>query len=160
MTLTDILVKLRRIVRSVNLESKKIDKEFGISIPQLLCLQYLNERNDYQATASQIKAYLNLNASTTSGIISRLEKKALIAKVPNEADRRSVHIMLTAKGMALIGKVPTTLQEKLTVKLQQLPPEKIRVINEGIDLLTNLMELDDLEASPIVTSEEISPDNA
>ena len=40
----EILVKLRKIIRSINLESKKIEKKFGISIPQLMCLQFLSEQ--------------------------------------------------------------------------------------------------------------------
>lgn len=75
MTFIEILIKLRRIVRSINLESKRVDKELGVSIPQLLCLQFLAEQEDYRANASKLKAFLNLNASTITGIISRLEKK-------------------------------------------------------------------------------------
>lgn len=67
----EILVKLRKIIRSINLESKKIQKEFGISIPQLLVLQYLSEQADYKASGKDIKSYINLNASTVSGIVHR-----------------------------------------------------------------------------------------
>ena len=41
MNFIDILIRLRKIVRSVNLESKRVEKEQGVSIPQLLCLQFL-----------------------------------------------------------------------------------------------------------------------
>ncbi len=34
----EILIQIRRIVRSINLESKKIQKDFSVSIPQILCL--------------------------------------------------------------------------------------------------------------------------
>ena len=77
MTFIDILIKLRKIVRSVNLESKRVEKEQGVSIPQLLCLQFLAEQEDYKTNAVKLKAFLNLNASTISGILRRLEKKGL-----------------------------------------------------------------------------------
>ncbi|NLP59175.1 MarR family winged helix-turn-helix transcriptional regulator [Lutibacter sp. B1] len=154
MTFIDILIKLRRIVRSVNLESKRVEKEQGISIPQLLCLQFLSEQEEYRAKASKLKEFLNLNASTITGIINRLEKKGLIAKLPKANDKRVTLISLTAKGMELIQTAPITFQQKLSEKLQALPPKKLKTIVEGIDLLTELMEVEEIEASPIVTSEE------
>ncbi|MDX1828923.1 MAG: MarR family transcriptional regulator [Lutibacter sp.] len=154
MTFVDILIKLRKIVRSVNLESKRVEKEQGVSIPQLLCLQYLAEQKDYKTNASKLKEFLNLNASTISGIIVRLEKKGFIAKLPKEADKRVTLISLTDRGMKLLQNAPITFQQKLTKKLKSLPPEKINTINEGVDLLIELMEVNEIGAFPIVTMEE------
>lgn len=154
MTFIDILIKLRKIVRSVNLESKRVEKEQGVSIPQLLCLQFLAEQEDYRTNAAKLKTFLNLNASTVSGILKRLEKKGLVAKLPKASDKRVTLISLTASGMALIKSAPITFQEKLSKKLQALPPEKLQTIIDGIDLLTNIMEVDEIDASPIITSEE------
>jgi len=154
MTFIDILIKLRKIVRSVNLESKRVEKEQGVSIPQLLCLQFLAEQEDYRTNASKLKIFLNLNASTISGILKRLEKKGLVAKLPKDSDKRVTLISLTANGMELIKSAPITFQEKLSKKLQALPPEKLQTIIDGIDILTNIMEVDEIDASPIITSEE------
>jgi DNA-binding MarR family transcriptional regulator len=79
------------MIRSINLESKRIQKEHGISIPQYLCLDYINSSENYRATTKDIGTHLNLNASTVSGIISRLEKKGYLAKLPNETDKRSIN---------------------------------------------------------------------
>ena len=154
MTFIDILIKLRKIVRSVNLESKRVEKEQGVSIPQLLCLQFLAEQEDYRTNAAKLKTFLNLNASTVSGILKRLEKKGLVAKLPKASDRRVTLISLTASGMQLIKSAPITFQEKLSEKLQALPPEKLKTIVDGIDILTSIMEVDEIDASPIITSEE------
>lgn len=154
MTFIEILIKLRRIVRSVNLESKRVDKELGVSIPQLLCLQFLAEQDEFRANASKLKGFLNLNASTITGIISRLEKKNLVVKLPKSIDKRITLISLTAKGKELIQNAPITFQQKLSEKLKALPPEKLKTIIEGIDLLAELMEVDEIDALPIITSEE------
>lgn len=156
MTYLDILIKIRRIIRSVNLESKKIEKEFGISIPQLLCLQYLSQQAGYRAPASEIKAFINLNASTVSGIIKRLESKGLIAKAPHSEDKRITLIILTARGAELLDNAPTTLQEKLTNRLDQLSPAVIAELNQNIDLLVNLMDAEGLDAAPVVTDGEFN----
>ncbi|WP_299527358.1 MarR family transcriptional regulator [uncultured Lutibacter sp.] len=154
MTFIDILIKLRKIVRSVNLESKRVEKEQGVSIPQLLCLQFLAEQEDFRTNAVKLKAFLNLNASTISGILRRLEKKGLVAKLPKASDKRVTLISLTANGMELLQSAPITFQQKLSEKLQALPPEKLQTIIDGIDILTSIMEVDEVDASPIITSEE------
>ena len=57
MNALDILIHLRRIARSINLESKQIEKEYGLSIPQLLCLEFLEKSQDYQSTQKEIRNY-------------------------------------------------------------------------------------------------------
>jgi DNA-binding MarR family transcriptional regulator len=151
----EILVKLRKIIRSINLESKKIQKEFGISIPQLLVLQYLSEQEDYKAYGKDIKNYINLNASTVSGIVYRLEEKNLVARLPNSKDKRGVFITLTAKGAELLKESPTTLQEKMSKRLKSLSQKQIEELNSSIEVLTQLMDAQDLDASPLITMNEI-----
>ena len=152
----EILIKLRKIIRSINLESKKIQKEFGISIPQLLLLQYLSEQKDYKASAKDIKNYINLNASTVSGIIQRLEEKGLVAKLPNSDDKRGMFITLTAKGADLLKESPTTLQEKLSQRLKKLSPKQIEELYTNIEILTNLMDAEEIDAAPLITQSEFS----
>ncbi|GGX06523.1 MarR family winged helix-turn-helix transcriptional regulator [Aquimarina muelleri] len=152
----EILVKLRKIIRSINLESKKIEKELGVSIPQLLVLQYLSDQDDYKAFAKDIKAYINLNASTVSGIISRLENKGFVARLPKPNDKRAIYITLTAKGAELIQKSPTTLQEKLSQKLKKLTPLQIDELDKNIELLTSIMDVEDIDAAPLLTIKEMT----
>lgn len=153
----DILVKLRKIIRSINLESKKIEKQFGVSIPQLMCLQFLSEQEDYKSTASKIKDFLKLNASTVTGILRRLEGKGLVAKLPNVKDRRATFITLTAKGADLLREPPTTLQQKLTTRLAKLSEAEVRELDKNIELLVSIMDAEEIEASPIITIGEIPP---
>src|SRR5690554_6744379 len=87
-----ILIRVRRIVRSINLESKKVQKDFGVSIPQILCLEYLKSSPNYQATQRAIREHLNLNSSTVTGIITRLEKHGLLARLPKSGDRKSTRL--------------------------------------------------------------------
>tara|TARA_B110000879_G_scaffold181542_1_gene238967 strand:- start:247 stop:717 length:471 start_codon:yes stop_codon:yes gene_type:complete len=147
----EILIKLRKIIRSINLESKKIEKELGISIPQFLVLQYLSNQDDYRAFAKDIKTYLNLNASTVSGIISRLDSKSLVARSTKPDDKRASFIILTAKGADLLNKYPPTLQEKLTQRLKKLSPKQIAELDRNIELLTVIMDVEDIDATPLLT---------
>lgn len=154
MEYTDVLINIRKIIRSINLESKRIQKEYGISIPQYLCLNFLNSQEDYRATAKEIGIHLNLNASTVSGIISRLEKKGFLAKLPNQSDKRSTYIYLTAIGEKMVTSIPDLLHEKLTTKLKSLSDEDLNNLQVAMELLVGLMEVEDVDASPMITPGE------
>lgn len=155
----DILIKLRKVIRSINLESKKIEKQFGVSIPQLLILQYLSGKEDYRATATEIRKFINLNASTVSGVIYRLEKKGLVARVPSPNDRRASYVTLTAKAADLLENSPTTLQEKISKRLKQLSSNEIESLARNIDLLIEIMDAEDIDAAPLITNADMSENN-
>ena len=147
---TDILIKIRKIVRSINLESKKIQKEYGVSIPQVLCLNFLKNQSNYQSSQNEIRKFLNLNSSTVSGIINRLEKKGLLARLPRSGDKRIVNIALTDEGFKLIDSIPFSLHEQLSAKLHDLPEDKIQQIIQGLDTIINMMNIDKVDASPML----------
>jgi DNA-binding MarR family transcriptional regulator len=150
----EIIIKIRQIVRSINLESKKIQKEYGVSIPQVLCLNYIREAPNFQTTQKNIRTYLNLNASTVTGIINRLEKKGYIARLPKLGDKRITSITLTSSGQKLLDKLPPLLQEQLSEKLNKLPMERVESVKVGLDELINILNIKDLDASPVLTAEE------
>lgn len=154
MEYTDILISLRKILRSINIESKRVEKEYGISIPQYLCLNFLGKQKYYKATLKEVKEHLNLNASTVTGIISRLEKKGFTAKLPNSGDKRSVNIILTALGKEAVDSMPALLHEKLSLKLESLSENKLNELQNSLDILVGFMEVDNVDASPIIVSDE------
>ena len=145
-----ILIQIRRIVRSVDIESKKIQKEYGVSIPQALCLSFLLESPDYQSTQGEIKKFLNLNSSTVSGIINRLEKKGLLARLPKSGDKRVVNITLTSAGDKLLNNMPSLLHEQLSEKLQKLEESELIKVEESLNTLIKLLDIEQVEASPLI----------
>lgn len=151
MTSEEILSGLRKIIRALNLESKRIQKEFGISIPQLLCLQYLKKAEKYCATSKEVAQALNLNPSTITGIISRLEKKGLVARLPNQGDKRVVLVSLTTSGLALLDSAPKLFHQTLDERLATLSQADLDTVKRSLDLLTRLLDVSDLDAAPLLT---------
>ncbi|PTN09241.1 MarR family winged helix-turn-helix transcriptional regulator [Mangrovibacterium marinum] len=154
MNYTEIIIKIRQIVRSINLESKKVQSDFGVSIPQVLCLEFLKQSPNYQASQKDIRDHLKLNSSTVTGIISRLESKSLLARLPKTGDKRITYITLTSQGDELLKKTPDLLQQRLALKLSKLTVDDLSRINESLDLLTRMLNIQDVNASPLLTAEE------
>ncbi|MBN1597725.1 MAG: MarR family transcriptional regulator [Bacteroidales bacterium] len=153
MDTAEILIKIRKIVRSIDIESKKIQKEYGVSIPQVLCLSFLHKSPNYQSTQGEIRRFLNLNSSTVSGIIYRLEKKGFLARLPKSGDKRIVNITLTSAGDKLLSSIPSLLHEQLSEKLKILDETELRKVEESLNTLITLLEIEKIEASPLITLE-------
>lgn len=153
MEYTEILINIRKMVRSINVESKRIQKDHGLSIPQYLCLNFLSSQENYRSTAKEIGKHLKLNPSTITGIISRLELKGFLAKLPNQGDRRSVYIYITALGEKAINAIPGILHVKLEDKLKKLSEDELRTLQESLSRLVEFMEVDDFDAAPMLTTD-------
>lgn len=153
MDTTDILIKIRKLVRSIDIESKKIQKDYGVSIPQVLCLNFLHDSPNYQSTQGEIRKFLNLNPSTVSGIINRLEKKGYLARLPKSGDKRVVKIALTSAGDKLLGTIPALLHEQLSEKLQRLNADEVKMVESGLETLVKILDIEQVEASPMIAME-------
>ncbi|QSE96361.1 MarR family winged helix-turn-helix transcriptional regulator [Fulvivirga lutea] len=151
-----IIISIRKILRSVNLESKRIQKEHGISIPQLLLLTFLSKQPGFKATHKEVSQYLNLNSSTITGITSRLEKKGVIARVTKPEDRRVSFITLTALGQQLLKSTPKLMHERLAQKLQSTDPKKVKELEKAFSLVIEFMGIQDIEAAPVITVDEFN----
>lgn len=150
----EIIVSIRKIVRSLNLESKAIQKDFGLSITQLLCLGHLQNSLDYRSTHKDLMELLSLNSSTVSGILNRLEKRGYIARLSNEFDKRSKLILLTASGIKLLEETPNVLHDRLAEKLSKLTLENKQMVQKSLNIVILAMDIREMEASPLLISEE------
>lgn len=150
----DIIVSIRKIVRSLNLESKAIQKDFGLSITQLLCLGHLQSSPEYRSTHRDLMELLSLNSSTVSGILNRLEKRGYIARVSSEFDKRTKSITLTASGIKLLEETPNVLHDRLADRLDGLTLPDKEMVQKSLNIIISAMDIKGMEASPLLTPEE------
>jgi DNA-binding MarR family transcriptional regulator len=148
-----LMTGIRKIVRAINLESKRVQKDLNISIPQLLSLKHLQDRADYKSTMKEIKGFLSLNASTVTGIVARLEQKGLIARLPDPKDKRITPIILTSKGNDLLVRSNESLHERISKKLELIDEREFSKIINSLETLIELFNIQDVDASPIITGQ-------
>lgn len=150
-----ILKQLRLIIRSLSIESKKIHKSYGITTPQLICLNHLHGCKDFKATHKELTAALHLNPSTVTGIVDRLAKKGLVAKLPKQLDKRRTYICLTMEGEKLLLLKPDLLQERLQGKLEKSDPQALSSLLNSLEWLTNALDIqEEIDSAPYLTIEE------
>lgn len=148
-----LMTGIRKIVRAINLESKRVQKELDISIPQLLTLKHLQDNADYKSTMKELKGFLSLNASTVTGIVARLEQKGLIARLPDPKDKRSTPIILTSKGNDLLVRSNESLHERISKNLELLEEDEFSNIITSLETLIDLFNIQEIDASPIITGQ-------
>jgi DNA-binding MarR family transcriptional regulator len=71
-------------------------EELGVSAAQLATLAYLAKRP--RSTMTEVADLFDLNKSGVSGMVSRLERAALVKREPSPDDKRASLLSLTAKG--------------------------------------------------------------
>lgn len=142
-----ILHAIRRITRAVDLYSRKLVAEFGITAPQLLVLDEIVAKGAMMVRS--VAEEIHLSASTLVGIVDRLETKGLAYRQRTAVDRRRVMVVATDAGRSLVARAPSALQGTLAEALKHLSPEEQETIARSLEKVVDLMEIGRWEADAL-----------
>ena len=143
-----ILRSLRRIIRAVDIHSRKLASTYRVTTPQLLTLLYVAECGPVSST--QIGERVNLSNSTIVGILDRLEEKGLVRRERGTEDRRLVFVTATPAGLEMAKSAPSPLQDELLTRLHELPVGERERLAESLEKLVALMQARGIDAAPIL----------
>lgn len=151
-----ILIMLRRIIRSVDLHSRKLVQVFGLTGPQLFLLTEIIKCE--QPSISDLAQRVHLSHATVTDILCRLEKRNLVTRERSASDKRRVTVRATDEGRKLVEKKPSLLQEKLVDELAKLEDWEKTLTLSSLQRIVSMMEMEDetLDSSPILTTGPIS----
>jgi DNA-binding MarR family transcriptional regulator len=99
-----LLKSIRRIARAVDIQSRRSDREIGLTLPQLVVLTCVRDLGE--VTGRAISEEADLSPATVVGILDKLEAKRLIERYRSTTDRRVVHTRLTAAGAVALARAP------------------------------------------------------
>ncbi|WP_162053511.1 MarR family winged helix-turn-helix transcriptional regulator [Pontibacter pamirensis] len=77
-------------------------KPFGVTLPQYNVLRILRGQHPKPATISLLIERMLDKTSNASRIVDKLEAKELVTREQCPADRRTVDVLITEKGLALL----------------------------------------------------------
>ena len=151
--LTDeVLVSLRRIIRANDLHSRKLGRETGLTTPQLVVMRAILDADE--PTVSEISRQVSLSQATVTNILNRLESQKLVHRQRSEADRRRVHLTVTAAGRKLLAGAPKPLQEGFIVRFNQLADWEQHLIVSSLARVAAMMDAEGLDAAPLLAPGE------
>lgn len=112
--LADALVTTAFVTMAV---INKIGAENDLSLSLIRVLGILWDRRPRMA---ELADYLGVEKQTMSGLITRAEKRGLVARAPNEEDGRATDVFLTGDGAKLVKRVRVQGQQALAPIIEQL----------------------------------------
>ncbi|GGF06590.1 putative HTH-type transcriptional regulator YsmB [Halobacillus andaensis] len=138
-TIADIEKELRYIAGIIKQKGREILDHYPITAPQFVALQWLLEKGDL--TIGELSNHIHLACSTTTDLVDRMEKNALVERVRDPKDRRVVRIHVLNKGKQIIHEVIEKRQEYLQGVLNDMPKEDVETLNKLLSLLhENMLE--------------------
>lgn len=149
-----ILQSIRRIIRAVDIYSRKLRSQCKLTAPQLVCLGTVVEHAPLTVSAIAHKVFLS--PSTVVGILDRLEARNLIKRERDARDRRVVNITYTPEGREVVANAPSPLQDNLHQALKKLPKLEQATIALAVRRVVDIMEAGSIDAAPILDTAEIS----
>ncbi len=145
-----IVVAIRRIVRALELHSRRLVEEYGLTGPQLAVLQAAAGMEE-PSTTSLARA-LHLSSPTVTGILDRLAKRGLIERLRDVRDRRSVLVRLTPQGHDMLAAAPSLLQERFRAELSALQDWEQSMILATLQRIAAMMDAEGLDADAVLLS--------
>jgi DNA-binding MarR family transcriptional regulator len=88
--------RMWELVHALDVASKRMAQTIGVTGPQRLVIRLVGQKPNQ--TASEIAATLGKHPSTLTGVLARLEGRALLLRTADAEDRRRARFTLTAAG--------------------------------------------------------------
>jgi DNA-binding MarR family transcriptional regulator len=133
-----VMKSIRRIVRAIDMRSKRVARETGLTIPQLVILQAVNELG--KVTTGALSRHADLSPATTVIILDKLESRGLVTRRRSAEDRRVVHTELTEQGARTVRTAPPLVDGIFAESLADLPEADQHKITEAFATVANLLD--------------------
>ena len=147
----EIIDNIRRVFQVVNEQSKRAEKDTGITGPQLWAIKTIGEFAPIKGAELARRMYLH--PTTIVGILDRLEARDLVVKTRSKVDRRVVEVELTEQGKALVASAPEVAQGLLVKGLETLAADKLLRISDGLEELVSILGAEKIAPQLILSSE-------
>ena len=126
---------LTQAQNKVNLLFRKNLEEYGITPAQYMLLNHLWEKDGL--APSQLASLSGLDASTITGLLTRLEKKGLIERRHSTDDRRGVNVFLTSSGADLQPDICRVIEQSNRQALSKLSAAEQQAFRSFLVRLSN-----------------------
>jgi DNA-binding MarR family transcriptional regulator len=143
-----VMIALRKIIRAIDMNSKKLVKRVGLTGPQLLILQEISR--NVEITAGAIANAVSLSQATVTGILERMEKRELLTRQRSETDKRRIMVRITQEGKDILKNAPPIMQEAFVERFDNLQEWEQTMILSALQRLVVMMEAKAIEVAPFL----------
>ncbi|MBD0785509.1 MarR family transcriptional regulator [Vibrio sp. Y2-5] len=144
----EVLVAIRQIIRAIDLHSKKLSKNAGLTGPQLILMRAIKELGE--VTIRELSKHTNMSQATATTILDRLERNGYVQRIRSVADKRKVHAHLTESGKVLLEQAPAPLQESFVQRFQKLADWEQSLLLSSVQRLSSMMNAENIDVAPLL----------
>ncbi|MBS4535205.1 MarR family transcriptional regulator [Clostridium sp. D2Q-14] len=134
----DIEKNLREIDYIIRKKGREILKDFSITTPQFVALQFLASSEGL--TIGELSNKMALACSTITDLVDRMEKNDLVSRFKDDKDRRVVRVKAEEKGHQLVEDVLVRRQAYLLEKLIDFSDKEKESLAESLFKLYKVMK--------------------
>lgn len=140
-----LLISLRQVIRAIDVHSRQLNKESGLTAPQLLVMQKIAQLDG--PMAKQVAKEITLSPATITNIIDRLESRDLVKRQRCAHDKRKVELYLTAQGESILLEGHQPLQLHFIKRYQSLQPWEQSQLLSSVERIAAMMDAEDYAAN-------------
>ena len=147
-----IVASIRRIIRAIDLQSRRLQDQHKLAGPQLATLRGAQKLGE--VSISTLARAVHLSQPTVSGILNRLERRELVVRKRSAGDRRSVVIGVTEEGLRVLDEAPSLLQDRFRAELARLEDWERHWMLSALERIASMMDAEGIDAAAIL---EVGP---
>ena len=144
----ELLVALRKVIRAIDMRSKELSRDVGLTGPQLIVLQQVGKHPGIMV--KQIAESITLSPATVTSILDRMESRGHVNRVRSTKDKRKVGVFLTDAGQLLLDKAPLPLQEPFLNRFNSLEEWEQSQMVATMQRIATMMDAQKLDAAPVL----------
>ena len=149
-----IIAAIRRIIRAVDLHSRRLREHYGLTGPQLAVLQEAGLLGEVSVGA--IARAVHLSQATVTGILDRLEQQGSVKRRRSGEDRRNVIVEITEVGRNVLKSAPSLLQDRFSRELSKLEEWERTSILATLQRIATMMDAEELPSSPMLATDSLT----
>lgn len=137
-----VLSTLRQIIRAIDIHSRQLSKQYGLTGPQLIVISEIGQYGPM--TIGELARRISLSQATVTTILDRLELKELATRERDSRDKRRVYVAITDKARTILESHPNFLQDAFVRRFNALEDWEQTLILSSIQRLSAMMNAQDL----------------
>jgi DNA-binding MarR family transcriptional regulator len=127
-----VVVNLMYTSNWLNEQENKLFKPYGLTTAQYNVLRILRGQYPSPATINLLIDRMLDRMSNASRIVDKLMAKDLVARQQNLIDRRAVDVVITKKGLDILGKIDMDM-DKFEQSINQFTEQECKDANTFLD---------------------------
>ena len=146
--LDDALIALRQILRATEISARALAKKCGLTPSQLILMELIATSGGMSPSA--LAKEISLSHATVSALIDKLEARELVKRMPDDADKRRITVVLTPAGAATLEDAPSLLQQRFERGFSKLEDWEQSFLVAALTRTVALLDAEELDAAPVL----------